>query len=59
MAKILHIQTQPDDPLAQQVYEDQSRLGEHDLQLICLTEPDPDYRQLLEAVFEADSISVW
>jgi hypothetical protein len=61
MKTILHIQTRPDDALADQLAAAQAALTETTVETIRLTETstDADYRALVEKVFQAESIQVW
>lgn len=59
MRQILHILTQSDDPLAAEMIARQRAITEHQVQVVDLTVTVPDYGQLLEAIFKADSVQVW
>ena len=60
MARIIHILTREDDPLAASVIAAQETTG-HETRVIDLTEVDPngDYSIFLEEIFAADSVQVW
>ena len=61
MKTILHIQTRPNDTLADQFAAAQATQPDTTVETILLTEtsPDADYRALVEKVFQADSVQVW
>lgn len=60
MKRILHILTKPDDALPVEISELQAQMG-HEVSVIDLSqvEPGADYRVLLDAIFQADNVSVW
>jgi hypothetical protein len=59
MRTILHILTQPQNPLAQQLVAEQQRKPENQVEVVDLQKKEPDYKKLLEKIFEADSVDVW
>ncbi len=61
MKTLLHIQTRPNDTLADQLATAQAAQPETTVETIRLTETstDADYRALVEKVFQADSVQVW
>lgn len=61
MKTILHIQTHPNDALADQLAATQAAFPETTVETIQLTDAstDTDYRALVEKVFQADSVQVW
>ena len=61
MKTILHIQTRPNDTLADQLATAQAAQPETTVETIRLTETstEADYRALVEKVFQADSVQVW
>jgi hypothetical protein len=61
MKTILHIQTRPNDTLADQLATAQAAQLETTVETIRLTETstEADYRALVEKVFQADSVQVW
>ena len=59
MAAILHILTQAPDSLAQEVISRQARQPDAKVEVVDLTQPEPDYAELLEKIFAADSVAVW
>ncbi len=58
MPAILHILTRAEDSLARRVISLQSQPGVN-VVTVDLTRPDPDYADLLEKIFKADSVEVW
>ncbi|MEW6156725.1 MAG: hypothetical protein AB1813_04795 [Verrucomicrobiota bacterium] len=59
MRTLLHILTEPTDPLVESVLEEQTRNPELSVRVIRLTEFNPDYAELVQAVFASDSTCVW
>ena len=59
MRTTLHILTSLDDALTRGVIDVQKQNPDSRVSLIDLTRSTPDYKKLLEAVFEAESIQVW
>jgi hypothetical protein len=59
MRTVLHILTRPQDAFAEDLIRRQRALPETRIVVIDLTGPDPDYGELLDRVFEADSIQSW
>jgi hypothetical protein len=59
MPRILHILTQTPDGWIQSIIRAQQTTPDIDVQVADLTCPDADYDQLLDEIFEADTISVW
>jgi hypothetical protein len=59
MPAILHILTKPGDTLAQEIISRQSGHPETKIEVMDLTQPEPDYAALLEKIFAADSVTVW
>jgi hypothetical protein len=59
MRLLLHILTRPDDAPAQEIITRQQRGGENKTVVADLTKPQPDYKELLENIFAADSVQVW
>lgn len=57
MPRLLHILTKPDDSFARDVIARQE--PNFETEVVDLTVREPDYDQLLEAVFKADSVQVW
>lgn len=64
MPRLLHILTRPADPLAESILSQLRESGfaaedSYDLQVFDIRGPEPDYDELLRAIFEADRIAVW
>ena len=59
MPILLHILTQPDDALAAGIIATQKKTPENKIEVVDLTQPEPDYKKLLEQIFAADSVQVW
>ena len=59
MRAVLHIVTRPNDTLAAAIIATQRKQPEAQVKVADLTAPEPDYSALLEAIFAADSVSVW
>jgi len=55
----LHILTQPDDTLAQQVISGQRNQPGQEVNVVDLTAAEPDYAKLIQEIFAADSVAVW
>jgi hypothetical protein len=59
MRILLHILTRPDDALAREIITRQQSDGGNKTIVADLTKPEPDYKQLLENIFAADSVQIW
>jgi hypothetical protein len=59
MRVFLHILTRPNDALAQEIIIRQRNNDENKAVVTDLTRPQPDYKELLENIFAADSVQVW
>jgi hypothetical protein len=59
MRCVLHILTRPDERLARKVVFSQEEDSENTVVVADLTQPAPDYRDLLEKIFAADSVQTW
>ncbi len=59
MRQVLHILTTQTDALANETIDLQRRSGEAQVLVMDLTWPEPDYDELLQAIFQADSIQAW
>ena len=59
MSTLLHILTEPSDALAKEVIAKQTANSENKIEIVDLTKDDPDYKNLLEKIFAADSVQVW
>jgi hypothetical protein len=58
MNKILHVMTREGDELAEAIMAADLE-ADMSVTVIRLSAADPDYKELLEAVFEADSVQSW
>ena len=58
MKKFLHVLTKENDALASEVLS-QQQSPEWKLEIVDLTQGQPDYANLVEKIFEADSVAVW
>ena len=59
MRRVLHILTRPDDALAREVIARQKNGAGKIVEAVDLTLPAPDYKELLDKIFAADSIGCW
>jgi hypothetical protein len=59
MRLLLHILTRPDDALAREIIVRQQGGGEDKTVVADLTQPRPNYKELLENIFAADSVQMW
>jgi hypothetical protein len=59
MPRILHILTRPDDALARELIARQKIVAGNEVEVVDLTVADPDYQELLEKIFAADSVESW
>lgn len=60
MRKILHILTPNSPDLATEVSDNQTKLPENQVEVVDLRGwVEPDYAQLVEKIFAADSVQVW
>ena len=59
MTKTLHILTQGDDPLARDVIAAQKLRADCKVETVDLAGREPDYAELLQRIFAADSVAVW
>jgi len=59
MRMLLHIITRPEDSLAREIITRQQSGGKNEVIVADLTGPMPDYKQLLENIFAAESVQVW
>jgi hypothetical protein len=59
MRKILHVLTKENDSTAREVISRQRAQPDCELQTVDLTAGQPDYEELLQRVFAADSVAVW
>lgn len=58
MAQVLHIITRSNDPLSREVIVKQGTQVD-EVEVVDLSEGTPDYKQLAEKIFKADSVQVW
>lgn len=59
MPILLHILTNESETLAREIISHQRELTDCRVEVVDLTQPEPDYEALLEKIFAADSIQVW
>ena len=59
MRRILHITTRPESNFARELFERQKKDPANEVRHIDLTVPEPDYNDLLDKVFDADSVQCW
>ena len=59
MQKILHVLTRENDLLAKQIMAQERALPNCEVELVDLTTGRPDYADLLQKIFVADSVAVW
>lgn len=59
MRRLLLILTRPDDPLSARMAHLQSEHRDCEVETADLTRGEPDYDQLLDQIFAADSVQLW
>jgi hypothetical protein len=59
MRHVLHILTRPDDALARELIALQQSVAGIKVEAVDLTRPEPDYKELLGKIFEAESVETW
>ncbi len=59
MRKILHVLTRENDSVACELISRQRAQPDCELETVDLTTGQPDYEDLLQRVFAADSVAVW
>ena len=59
MRVVLHILTQQDETLAQEVIASQREQQDQEVNVVDLTAAEPDYARLIQEIFAADSAAVW
>ena len=59
MRTILHILTKPDDELAAKVIATQKTRSENQVETVDLTVATPDYHELLQKIYQSDSVQTW
>ncbi len=59
MPNQLHILTRPADELVTALLERERSAAQTEIEVVDLTQPNPDYGALVERVFAADSVVTW
>jgi hypothetical protein len=59
MRTILHILTKPDDELAAKVMATQKTQSENHVEIVDLTVATHDYHELLQKIYQSDSVQTW
>jgi hypothetical protein len=59
MPRVLHILTRPNDTLARDLMARQKSGAGNKVEAVDLTLPAPDYKELLEKIFAAESVECW
>jgi hypothetical protein len=59
MRRVLHILTRADDALARELMARQQKAAGNKVEAVDLTLPEPDYKALLEKIFQAESVESW
>ncbi|MBI1840594.1 MAG: hypothetical protein HYR88_07040 [Verrucomicrobia bacterium] len=59
MKRLLHVLTRPDDALALDIIAQHEGTPGIEVRVVRLDQESPDYRGLVELVFESDSVQVW
>jgi hypothetical protein len=59
MRRVLHILTRPEDALARELIARQQTAVGLKVEVVDLTLPEPDYKALLEKIFQAESVESW
>ena len=59
MRTLLHLITQPEDVLARETSARQQLLPDTRVDVVDLTQPNPDYDALVDKIFTANSVQVW
>jgi hypothetical protein len=59
MRMVLHILTQANDALAADIIQRQRSVPGPQIEIEDLTRSEPDYKAVLEKIFEAESVHVW
>lgn len=58
--RILHIVTRAGDTLAESLINEQQRAGNVEIRIVDFTRiSQPDYAEILDEIFAADSVHVW
>ena len=59
MRTILHILTRPEEELARDLIERQRALPDTQVEVVALMDDPPNYDEVVERIFSADSVEVW
>jgi hypothetical protein len=60
MPRVLHILTRADDTLSREIIDLQrAEMGREGIEIVDLAGASPDYGDLLNKIFEADSVECW
>jgi hypothetical protein len=59
MRRILHIITKPNDVLPELIIAEQASNAKNKVEIVDLTSGEPNYKELLGKIFEADSVECW
>jgi hypothetical protein len=59
MRRVLHIITEEAEPLAQAILQRQREQPQCQVEVVDLAQQDPNYHELLEKIFAADSVQMW
>ena len=59
MRAVLHVITKPEDTFAREIISRQTSQRDAKVEVVDLTQPEPDYAALLMKIFAADSVTVW
>lgn len=59
MTTQLHILTRPADELVTALLDRERAAGQTQIEVVDLTQPEPDYGALVDRVFAADSVVTW
>lgn len=59
MTRILHILTQPAEPIIEHLIHNQKASPGNEVVVVSLDQETPDYQQLLHEIFQSDSIQCW
>ena len=59
MQNVIHLLTRPPDETVERLIATQRELPGTEVEVIDLTQADPDYQRLLERIFAADSVASW
>ena len=59
MKQVLHLITKEEDVLSANVIATQRQSSDLNVEVLDLSKGEPDYKQLVEKIFAADSVAVW